>query len=359
MQRRNTKLLIVGYAEPGQLGSYLFKAAQSLGLDCSLVDMRKAETGSRVVQKLCWHLRGRRPAYLRSFARQVIDLCAANRPDLLLTTGGRVPLERSHLDLLRGYGITVANYSSDDPWNPGLYAPWFVQALPAYDVVFTPRRANQAEFRQAGVRELHYLPFAYDPDEHRPEGKVVTLRADRHDLLFVGGCDPDRLEFMLPLVRAGFSLALFGRYWERQQETRPFSRGVGGQARIRAASAGAKIVLCLVRRANRDGHVMRSYEAAAIGGCILAEDTEDHRELFGPEGRSALYFKGVQDLLHKAKLLKADQALRQRLASALQERMTMRRDTYADRLDAILARVKAISDRNASSGRGRGETIAC
>ena len=63
------------------------------------------------------------------------------------------------------------------------------------------------------------------------------------------------------------------------------------QVTIRAASASAKVCLCLVRRANRDGHTMRSFEAAAIGGCILAEDTADHREIFGPEDYAARYFR--------------------------------------------------------------------
>src|SRR5262249_37733722 len=146
--------------------------------------------------------------------------------------------------------------------------------LPAYSIVFTPRRANLSEFRRAGVREVHYLPFAYDPEEHRREGKAVASKANPSDLLFVGGCDSDRLALILPLIRAGFKLCLFGQYWDRNAETRPFAYGVAGQESIRAASTGAKIVLCLVRRANRDEHVMRSYEAAAIGGCILAEDTQ-------------------------------------------------------------------------------------
>ncbi len=59
--------------------------------------------------------------------------------------------------------------------------------------------------------------------------------------------------------------------------TRANWRGVADQDTIRSASAAARVCLCLVRRANRDGHVMRSFEAAVIGGCILAQDTADHR----------------------------------------------------------------------------------
>ena len=52
----------------------------------------------------------------------------------------------------------------------------------------------------------------------------------------------------------------------------------------------AKVNLCLVRRAKRDGHVMRSFEIAAVGGCMLAQDTDEHREIFGPEGEAVRLF---------------------------------------------------------------------
>ena len=61
--------------------------------------------------------------------------------------------------------------------------------------------------------------------------------------------------------------------------------------------------LCLVRRANRDGQVMRSYEAAAIGSCMLVEDTPEHRELFGPDGEAVVYFETIDDMLRRLQLL--------------------------------------------------------
>jgi hypothetical protein len=41
---------------------------------------------------------------------------------------------------------------------------------------------------------------------------------------------------------------------------------------------------CLVRRSNRNGHVLRSSEIAAIGGRIVTEDTVEHPQLLGPDG---------------------------------------------------------------------------
>jgi spore maturation protein CgeB len=334
------KLLIVGYNKPGQMGNYLASAARHLGLDHYIMDAGKSETANPILQKAYWHFRGKRPVNLSRFATQVLETCAVLKPGIVLTTGGRAPLERPHIEKLRESGTKVINYSTDDPWNPVLYAPWFLSALPAYDSVFSPRRANFDDFRRCGVRNIHYLPFAYDPDVHRPWTQQPRLAAPS-DILFVGGCDKERLPFIGALIDAGLTPALFGGYWNRHYKTRAFWRGVAGQDSIRAATATAGVSLCLVRRANRDGHVMRSFEAAAIGGCILAEDTEDHREIFGPNDRAVRYFNTIPELVNEARRLISDADTRQRLSVGLRERMASRHDTYADRLKAMVRQSQA------------------
>jgi hypothetical protein len=180
-----------------------------------------------------------------------------------------------------------------------------------------------------------YLPFGYDPDVHRPWPEQVDAGA-ASDVLFVGGCDSDRLRLITPLIEAGIQVALFGGYWDRSPKTRPYWRGIADQDAIRAASAAAKVCLCLVRRANRDGNVMRSFEAAAIGGCILAEDTFDHRELFGPADYAARYFSSEKQLVEQARLLLEDAGARRRLSVRLREKLKDHKDTYADRLATML-----------------------
>jgi spore maturation protein CgeB len=81
---------------------------------------------------------------------------------------------------------------------------------------------------------------------------------------------------------------------------------------------------------------MRTFEAAAIGGCILAEDTEDHRDIFGPNDSAVRYFETIPGLVREAQSLAADPSARHRLSTGLHERMAVRTDTYADRLAAML-----------------------
>ena len=159
-------------------------------------------------------------------------------------------------------------------------------------------------------------------------------------MLFVGGCDGDRLPLISAIIDAGLNVALFGGYWNRHSKTRSYWRGIADQDTIRAASAATRVCLCLVRRANRDGHVMRSFEAAAIGGSILAEDTADHRQLFGPENEAVRYFQTVEELVQQAKVLVADAEGRLRLSAQLRDRLTAGRNTYADRLAEMLRLVE-------------------
>jgi spore maturation protein CgeB len=324
------KLLIVGLKQAGQMGSYLASAATQLKLGFRIADASEAEASTRFGRSFHWRLRDKRPGRIAQFNATLLDICKEMRPDLLLTTG-RAPLERVHLERIRTFGTKIINYSTDDPWNPALRASWFLEAIPYYDAIFTTRRANLDDFRRCGVMTVHYLPFAFDPLVHRPWPD--SRSAHPSDVLFVGGCDVDRLPLISALIDAGLELALFGGYWNRYTKTRRFWRGLADQDTIRAASSAARVCLCLVRRANRDENVMRSFEAAAIGGCILAEDTTDHRELYGDAAR---YFSSLPQLVERARELIANTQLRFELSNNLRKRIVSGRNTYADRLTMML-----------------------
>jgi len=98
----------------------------------------------------------------------------------------------------------------------------------------------------------------------------------------------------------------------------------------------AKVNLCLVRRANRDGHVMRSFEIAAAGGCMLAEDTGEHREIFGPDGEAVLYFRSAREAAERALWLLSMPDERARLAAAIRARAGRPNNSYRARLTSML-----------------------
>jgi hypothetical protein len=335
--RRKLQLLIVGNAAPIHVGAHFHRAAGELGLSVELCPSADAFRGSWLRLKLNWWLRNRRPSQLTQFGRQVVQICRTERPAWLLATG-LAPLDREALEEIGQLHVMRLNYLTDDPWNPAHRSRWFLQALGGYDSVFSPRRGNLRDLAQESCRRVEYLPFAYDSRLHFPEPSESLPERSRLDcdVIFVGGADRDRLPYAEALISAGLRIALYGGYWDRFATTRPYARGHADPATLRKATAAARVSLCLVRRANRDGHVMRSFEAAATGACMLVEDTTEHREILGRDSETVVYFQGVDQMLGRLQTLLSNPSERYRLAEAVRRRIVGGANTYRDRLAAML-----------------------
>ena len=331
--RHRRRLAIVGAFDGTHVGASLGRAAVRRHMTLTRFDTAGAMRATRLRRAALWHFAGHRPARLAAFSAEVVAGCAETPPSLLIATG-TAPLTRPALRRLRDIGVVCVNYSTDDPWNKAMRASWHLRALPEYDAVFSTRSANLDCFRKIGCADVRYLPFGYDeelfapPEPHPPPS---------YDVLFVGGADPDRISFMTRFLRSGLSVALVGGYWQNCPATRPFALGFQPPGTVARLTAASRINLCLVRRANRDGHVMRSFEIAALGGVMLAEDTAEHRQIFGPDGEAVAYFRMPEDAAHRARALLADEAERARLSAAVRQRIVAGGHTYRDRLDAILA----------------------
>lgn len=69
---------------------------------------------------------------------------------------------------------------------------------------------------KAGCAEVIYVPFGYKPSVHFPEPPVTAEEHGRFDsdVVFIGGCDRDRVPFLKTLVRAvpGLNLVLYGGF---------------------------------------------------------------------------------------------------------------------------------------------------
>lgn len=330
------KILLIGNRGGTNVGGCFEAGARAVGLETCFVEMKRAFEAPVLLRRFNWILREKRPTWMGRFNAETLKACHAYRPEHVLATG-LVPLEARTLRTLGDAGIATANYLTDDPWNPAHKASWFLEGLPLYRKVFSVRQSNLDDLRRLGCR-AEYLPFAYSPDLHYHEdGSSDEARRVASDVVFAGGADADRVPYITALAARGIRVGLYGGYWERYAETRALSRGQADPRTVRLAISNAKIALCLVRRANRDGHSMRSFEVPAIGACMLVENTDEHRRIFGEEGRAALYFTSVSQMVEKADVLLKNAALRDRLAKTAHALITGAPNTYADRLRAIVA----------------------
>jgi len=333
----SASLLIVGLGGCTDVGAHLRRAATTRKCDVRFMSANDAHVSSRWLRSLTRRLCNDFPLRARAFNKAVCSHLENDRPRWLLTTGSS-PVLRETIAEARRLGVTTINYSTDDPWNPRHAAPWQLSAIREYDVVATPRAGTIAEFRGLGVRRVIHVPFAYCPDAHCPDEHCIESIAGG-DVFFAGGCDSDRLPYFREVINAGLRPILCGAYWDRHGDMRRFHHGFASPSEMATLHAQTPVSICLVRRANRDEHVMRTYEAAAMGACLAMEDTPAHRRLFGADGESVVYFTDPDSLVNACKRLLADPGLRQRLRVAAREAVVRGRNTYADRLDQMLAAV--------------------
>ena len=328
------RLLLVGNPRPTHVGRHFLNAAQQLGWEVQLVDVEPAFSKSVWLRRLSWHLLGRRPGRLNRFSSDIVAECQDIQPDWVLTTG-LAPIHAKALHQLHRTGVQVVNFLTDDPWNPAHRAPWFMQALPHYAHVFSPRHANLPDLVAHGVKAASYLPFAYAPEEHHPPESLSEADHQRwgHLVAFIGGADPDRAAIIRSLVQNDIPVGLWGGYWNRYPDLAPYAHGHADAETCRRIVASAGANLCLVRQANRDGHSMRSYEMAAIGGALLVEDTADHRRLFDQAATAAFSFDSVDSLVRCAhQALALPRSERQAMANSVRQGMGSVGNRYADRL---------------------------
>jgi len=295
-----------------------------------------AAIDNSLLHRIVYRMLGRRPPRLFAFERALLATAEQTRPDVVLIVKGPY-LRPRVLRQLRQMGAMLVNFSTDDPFSPVARYPYLRDAIAEYDVYATPRTANIPQLRAHGARKTPTVPFAYKPTVHFVDPEEPFDDAGECDLLFIGGADADRTQFFRRIVELwpDVRLHLYGNYWNRDAVLARFSRGFAYGDRYRTATRRATCTINLVRRLNRDGHVMRTFEVPACGGCMLAERTADHESFF-EDGVDALFFDTPEDLVRQARMVTADPARRRAIAAAGHARVVRDRHTYRDRLETLL-----------------------
>jgi len=333
-----TRVLIVGREGGSHIGGSLVRACDDPAgsLVAGFVDVESASSRSRLWSRISHHVLRNPHPNAAKFNDLLLGRCGEFRPDIVFSVG-MCPISTRTLDECRMRGAATAVFLTDDPWNPVFHDPRFLSTLVHYDAVFSPRRANIEQLQDRGCRSVHYLPFGYDADLfHAGSFGEEEIRRHGSEVMFAGGGDPDRLPYISALLEAGIDVGLYGGYWDRFAQTKAVTRGVADLDTLRAAIQGAKVALCLVRRANRDGHVMRTFEVPAVGACMVTEDTSEHREIFGDDGRNVVYFKTIPEMVERCRwlLTRPDEILR--LRTAVHRLIVDGGNTYRDRLRQIV-----------------------
>ncbi len=340
-----SKILLVGIDHIAHLGRYFHAAATQLGHTVCFVDEHRTGGSTAIARstlgRFVYRALGRRPAGYWSFNRTLLRAALEFRPSVVLVLKGAF-VKPATLEAIRAKtGAMLVNYSTDDPFNPVNSSPDLRNGIPVYDVYASVRRSALADLERAGCRRAVYIRVAYDPTIHYPERPMNEAERERFasEVVFVGAYDSDRKALLEPLAKMrGMQFRLYGGNY-RWSPFRDNHRGFVFGREYRLALCGSKIGLGLVRRANRDGHSMRSFEIPACRVFMLAERTDEHLELF-EEDKEAAYFSSTEELVDKVRYYLRNEEDRERIAQNGFARVTKGGHTYKDRIVEIMKYVQ-------------------
>jgi spore maturation protein CgeB len=334
------RLLLVDTTLYAPVSPFFVAAARDLGYGHVFFDdapyMRPLETS--LLHKVGYRMLLRRPLTLWSLNRALLAEARRFRPDLMVVVKGAYIMPTTLRRIKEDTGAVLVNYATDDPFNRAVATPDLRRAIPVYDIYACTKRRIMDDVRRAGCGTVVHTMFGYQPSLHFPEAPATIDEARRFqsDVVFVGTADRDRVRDLKPMLAAhDVSFAFYGGYWSRDDDFRPYARGLAVGRDYRLALGGAKIALCLLRRSNRDTHSLRSFEIPACGAFMLAERTEDHLSLLR-EGAEAVFFSSPEEMLDKIRYYLAHDAERERIARAGHARITAGGHTYHDRLRELI-----------------------
>ena len=258
------------------------------------------------------------PFDIRAMNRELLERARQHQPHVVLVVKGMY-LRRDTLAAVKAdTGAIMVNYATDDPWNYAVSTPDLLASIPVYDLYCSVRKAVIPSILQSGCPRAEYVMCGYHPCLHRPPEAAVEPTSD---VTLVGGADPDRVPYADALRIPGVRLALYGGYWDRIPRFRGYARGVVPPDQYVEALWSTKIAVCLVRKANRDDHTMKSMELPACGAFMLAQRTWAHESLF-EDGKTAALFSTPEDLADKVRYYLGHDEERERIRRAGLELVT-------------------------------------
>jgi hypothetical protein len=309
-------------------------------LDHITLNTRDPVTRCRGYQVVASVFRYRRHAvHVEALNSALVATAKSFRPNLIIVVMG-FHISPATLEVLkRQTGALIVNYATDDPFNSRLSTSDVRASIPLYDLYASTKKGIMDDVRRAGCPSVHYVPFGYNPSLHFPERPATYEETQRFvsDVAFIGEGDADRLPFFQKLAESmpNLNLALYGGMWDRHRSTQRYARGMVRGRDFRVALGATKIAVNLIRRGNRDDHVMRTFEAPACGAFLLNERTPEHLTLL-QEDRDAAYFSSEAELVDKVRYYLSRESERERIRRSGYKTITKGGNTYKDRLNRIV-----------------------
>lgn len=333
------KVLLFGNGQDYHVGAYFRRALDELGLNYVFIDESRylKHLYDSSLHKIFFHFL-KRPINYEIYNNDLLEHAIRFQADIILIIKGAFINLKTIIRIKEATNSIFVNFATDDPKNGISSTSDIVAAIPYYDLYACTKRAIIPDVKKMGCPEVKFVPFGFDPVFHYPEHPVSVTNFNNFycDVCFIGGADRDRIPTISKISQVGdINFHLYGGYWNRISKFRKYYKGFAIGRDFRLAIGCAKINVGLVRRANRDGHAMRSFEIPACGGFMLAERTEEHLEFF-TEGSEAEFFDSNEEMVDKICYYMEHDSKRRRIAESGHLKVVSGNHTYRDRLLEIL-----------------------
>jgi spore maturation protein CgeB len=238
---------------------------------------------------------------LRRLNKRLFDIARQYQPDLFLEAGGWNILPDAIVDMKK-LGIKTVLWTVDAP----RIFESIIKSAPYYDYVFTQGSEAYEILEQCNIKNLFWMPFACDPDIHKPV-VVSDDEAKRYgcDVCFVGSGGElysQRREYLESLT--DFDLGIWGPGWEALPQETSLKRFIkGGQTKpeewVKIFSA-AKIVFHSHYH-DPEGKILcyqaspRVFETLACGAFLVCDHQRDVLRLF-KAGEHLTVFRNKREL---------------------------------------------------------------
>lgn len=239
----------------------------------------------------------------RRWNQHFLEAVSENRPDFVFVLKGDL-LMPGTLGQIRESGAPVLIFHPDNPFpHHSANRPETIPSMSQCDVYFIWSRSLLPQLQAEGARRVEYLPFAWDPVVF-PYSRPSNGHRTEFDVVFIGGWDRHREEWLTPLARR-FPLKIWGpEYWGTRTRPRSPLRECWQGRAVRGKDGAdiihrSKIALSVFRLQNMpDGVIMRTFEVPGCGGFLLANRTAGATEIF-PEDEAGGYFDTMDELMER------------------------------------------------------------
>lgn len=206
---------------------------------------------------------------------------------------------------LKKAGCFVFTYNNDDPFNgipDNYFYRYFHLILPLVDINYIYRKKNFIDYEKAGSRNTKLLlPYFIEKNNFFEDCE------DDIPIAFLGHFENDgRDKYIKALIDADIPVKVFnGSDWQNAPLFEDIKNCIESGKRgieYNHTINRCKIALVFLSKLNSDTYTRRCFEIPATKTLMLSEYTDDLNEMF-PSDECAVYFKSMDDLVEKCKLL--------------------------------------------------------